>query len=120
MFINIFDFCMLQIPEPILDILFNHVLQIKNKTRDKYIARVSDMYPYPIPNYQPLKRGITEEDRGFALEKLKALGSNTGAEFLLSPEPEITILSIPSFEDIIFTADYANSVNKANSILEVR
>lgn len=66
------------------------------------VKSVEDMYP-PPKDYIPLTRAVTDADRNWFRNELRTYGQFTGMCWLLSPEPEVQPLPVPSIEELILS-----------------
>ena len=89
----------------------------KTKTKDRETVTVSEMFPSSRPDYKAINRAVTEEDREWFCRELKKTGEPVGFTWLLSPEPTPDKLCIPTFDDIILSQEYLDTVNKTGYIL---
>ena len=93
---------------------------MKFKPTDREIVTIRNLYPRPKPEFQPLKRSITDEDKEVLYKRLRSNPSViTGLEWILSPEVEPTVVGIKSIEEIIQSADFIKSNNRSEFFLNV-
>lgn len=76
--------------------------QWRKKKGPATVKSVDEMYP-PPKDYNPLTRSITDDDRNWLQNELKTCGQFTGMYWLLSPEPDVQPLPVPSVEELILS-----------------
>lgn len=80
------------------------MFKVGKKNTDKGTTRVDEMFAHPSPTYSPFTRPVNNDDREFMLKAMR--GSNSGVEFLLSPEPQPdAIPSVNTFDSILKMVD---------------
>jgi len=84
----------------------------KAKPQDTKTKSVAEMFPPIKPNYVALSRKPSSNDRENLYDMLKRYGKFTGLCWLISPEPQMPLetLPIPTIEDIIYSEEFLKAV----------